>query len=55
MDECQMGLTDCDPKAICLDMTHGYTCKCPHGFADKSPDPVNKPGRICSKCGLLIL
>ncbi|VDO48651.1 unnamed protein product [Brugia timori] len=49
MDECQMGLADCDPKAICIDMTYSYTCKCPHGFADKSADPINKPGRICSK------
>lgn len=50
-----MGLADCDPKATCVDMTHGYTCKCQHGFVDKSPDPINKPGRICSKCSPFLL
>ncbi|VDL81624.1 unnamed protein product [Nippostrongylus brasiliensis] len=27
----------------------GYTCECKAGFADISPDRVNKPGRICKK------
>ncbi|VDN05892.1 unnamed protein product, partial [Thelazia callipaeda] len=49
INECQEGLSDCDPKAKCIDMTSGYTCKCPHGFTDLSPNPTSKPGRICSQ------
>uniref|UniRef100_A0A183D8L8 EGF_CA domain-containing protein n=1 Tax=Gongylonema pulchrum TaxID=637853 RepID=A0A183D8L8_9BILA len=44
-----LGQANCDPQADCMDMTHGFTCKCRHGFSDISPDPINRPGRKCSK------
>ncbi|KRZ75495.1 Transmembrane cell adhesion receptor mua-3, partial [Trichinella papuae] len=43
-------LNDCSLLGSCRgSSTHpeGYTCECPSNYADWSPDPVQKPGRIC--------
>lgn len=49
VDECATKTAKCDPKAICKDTVESYQCKCPPGFLDASPDPVNQPGRICAQ------
>ncbi|CAJ0578738.1 unnamed protein product, partial [Mesorhabditis spiculigera] len=48
-NECQTGENDCDRSARCVDTDEGdgYFCACPNGFIDRSPDVVNKPGRLC--------
>lgn len=47
-DECsEPRLHDCHAGARCVDLADGYTCQCLNGYADISPDPKNKPGRIC--------
>ncbi|KHN76197.1 Transmembrane cell adhesion receptor mua-3 [Toxocara canis] len=46
-DECLLGTHDCDRSARCIDTDDGYLCSCKAGFIDQSPDPVNKPGRLC--------
>ncbi|VDK67366.1 unnamed protein product [Anisakis simplex] len=52
VNEClDSSLNDCDPVATCHDQQGGYTCVCPVGAKDVSPDPSNKPGR---KCAVLI-
>uniref|UniRef100_A0A914WTS8 EGF-like domain-containing protein n=1 Tax=Plectus sambesii TaxID=2011161 RepID=A0A914WTS8_9BILA len=42
-------LNDCDApdRAICTDTDDGYLCRCRQGFLDISPDPAQKPGRLC--------
>uniref|UniRef100_A0A914CT96 Uncharacterized protein n=1 Tax=Acrobeloides nanus TaxID=290746 RepID=A0A914CT96_9BILA len=47
-NECLSGEDDCDVNAICTDTDDSYICNCRPGFLDQSPDPVNKPGRVCS-------
>ncbi|CAD6188433.1 unnamed protein product [Caenorhabditis auriculariae] len=50
VDECaRPSLNACHKQASCIDLEDGYTCKCNAGYADVSPDRVNKPGRICQK------
>ncbi|GMS89864.1 hypothetical protein PENTCL1PPCAC_12039, partial [Pristionchus entomophagus] len=51
-DECAAQSHDCDSAAVCLDTPDGFTCLCPTGFADVSPDPAKKPGRICAQLSL---
>lgn len=48
-DECKLGLHDCGANAKCIDtnVNEGFLCSCPIGFLDHSPDPVNRPGRVC--------
>uniref|UniRef100_A0A183D1V9 EGF-like domain-containing protein n=1 Tax=Gongylonema pulchrum TaxID=637853 RepID=A0A183D1V9_9BILA len=46
-DECTSGAHDCDKNARCIDTDDGFLCACRNGFLDQSPDPVNKPGRVC--------
>ncbi|CAB3403060.1 unnamed protein product [Caenorhabditis bovis] len=39
---------DCHPAGTCRATgAQSYTCECLAGYADKSPDPRNKPGRLC--------
>uniref|UniRef100_A0A183C216 EGF-like domain-containing protein n=1 Tax=Globodera pallida TaxID=36090 RepID=A0A183C216_GLOPA len=38
---------DCDRSAKCIDTDDSYICACPQGFLDQSPDPMNRPGRVC--------
>jgi hypothetical protein len=43
---------DCAPEARCIPQTYGgeeYECVCKDGYKDTSPDPTNKPGRVCEK------
>uniref|UniRef100_A0A913I4D2 EGF-like domain-containing protein n=1 Tax=Strongyloides stercoralis TaxID=6248 RepID=A0A913I4D2_STRER len=49
VDECSLGIHECDSNADCLDTSTSYNCRCRTGFADVSPDPLNKPGRHCKK------
>ncbi|KAI1732442.1 adhesion G protein-coupled receptor E2 [Ditylenchus destructor] len=43
-------LHDCDEISECVSTQPGsYQCRCPKGYADRSPDPVSKPGRKCEK------
>lgn len=47
LNECMdHSLNDCDPIATCQDQQEGYTCTCPIGAKDISPNP-SKPGRKC--------
>ncbi|KJH49048.1 calcium binding EGF domain protein [Dictyocaulus viviparus] len=46
VDECSTKQHDCDPKALCRDKAIGFSCHCPFGYSDSSPDR-NKPGRVC--------
>ena len=45
VDECVLGLDDCDMFATCINTKGSFTCECMPGFEDK--------GRICTKyqCG----
>uniref|UniRef100_A0AC34QH72 Uncharacterized protein n=1 Tax=Panagrolaimus sp. JU765 TaxID=591449 RepID=A0AC34QH72_9BILA len=47
-NECLSGENDCDRSAKCIDTDDGYLCTCPSGFLDQSPDPINRPGRVCA-------
>ncbi|ULU02771.1 hypothetical protein L3Y34_002395 [Caenorhabditis briggsae] len=50
VNECaRPSLNACHKDAQCIDLAEGYTCRCNSGFADTSPDKVNKPGRQCQK------
>jgi len=49
VDECALGTHRCDPIAQCTDTPEAYTCKCPDGFQDVSPDKQKNPGRQCEK------
>lgn len=41
-------LNDCHPAGTCRATgNQSYTCECLKGYADKSPDIRNKPGRLC--------
>ncbi|KAK6028756.1 EGF-like domain protein [Ostertagia ostertagi] len=44
VNECALGLTNCSGVAECIDRPIGYTCRCPEGYIDGSPD---EPGRVC--------
>ncbi|VDN55231.1 unnamed protein product [Dracunculus medinensis] len=46
-NECLNGKHDCDPNAICRDNEQSFTCECAQGFADRSPNQLNRPGRVC--------
>ena len=35
-------------QSMNLFQDNGYLCVCLSKFIDQSPDPVNKPGRICA-------
>ncbi|KAI1731796.1 calcium-binding EGF domain-containing protein [Ditylenchus destructor] len=49
VNECMdKNLNDCAPDGKCIDTDDGYICACPNDAIDQSPDPINKPGRICS-------
>uniref|UniRef100_A0A915EAS0 Uncharacterized protein n=1 Tax=Ditylenchus dipsaci TaxID=166011 RepID=A0A915EAS0_9BILA len=41
---------ECQPPSECVEVYggNGYSCQCPNGYVDSSPDKVNKPGRVCS-------
>lgn len=39
----------CDKNALCLNAFDTYKCQCRPGFIDMSPDPENKPGRLCKE------
>ena len=41
VDECILGLDDCDTFATCINTNGNFTCECLPGFEDK--------GRVCSK------
>ncbi|CAJ0943046.1 unnamed protein product, partial [Mesorhabditis belari] len=50
VNEClDRSLNDCDEVAVCEDRPQGFTCRCPVGMQDRSPDPINRPGRKCFK------
>ncbi|KIH52482.1 hypothetical protein ANCDUO_17417, partial [Ancylostoma duodenale] len=46
VNECETKQHDCDPRAMCRDEAVGYSCHCPFGFADISPNST-RPGRVC--------
>ncbi|KAK0416184.1 hypothetical protein QR680_012332 [Steinernema hermaphroditum] len=46
-NECHDGSHDCDRSAKCVDTDDAFICACPAGFLDQSPDPINRPGRLC--------
>uniref|UniRef100_A0A915D433 Transmembrane cell adhesion receptor mua-3 n=1 Tax=Ditylenchus dipsaci TaxID=166011 RepID=A0A915D433_9BILA len=47
-DQCEIGKNECDRNAKCIFKgAKDYSCICPPGYRDKSPDPVSKPGRVC--------
>ena len=46
VNECKTKQHDCDPRAMCRDEAVGYSCHCPFGFADVSPNSTH-PGRVC--------
>uniref|UniRef100_A0A0K0DXB5 Phosphoglycerate mutase (2,3-diphosphoglycerate-independent) n=1 Tax=Strongyloides stercoralis TaxID=6248 RepID=A0A0K0DXB5_STRER len=50
VNECALGLHDCNPAATCIDLKIGYTCKCNEGQDDMNPQ---NPGRVCAEpvCG----
>ena len=33
IDECQMGLDNCDANADCMDTDGSFTCLCHHGYS----------------------
>lgn len=50
LNEClDRHLNDCDPLAQCEDLPRGFQCKCPLNFLDASPEPRQKPGRLCRR------
>jgi len=47
-DMCSGGKHDCDRNAKCFHKgDKEFSCVCPPGFKDKSPDLIGKPGRVC--------
>lgn len=48
-NECASGKHDCDPSAICHDNEQSFSCECPAGFIDRSPNKVHRAGRVCVK------
>lgn len=46
-NECLTGKHDCDPNAECHDNEQSFTCECLPGFTDRSPNRLNRPGRVC--------
>ncbi|VDN35826.1 unnamed protein product, partial [Gongylonema pulchrum] len=46
-NECLTGKHDCDPNAICRDNEQSFTCECAQGYTDRSPNRLNRPGRVC--------
>lgn len=47
-ERCSAGHNDCDKNARCVQSgDNDFTCLCPPGFRDKSPDPLTRPGRVC--------
>uniref|UniRef100_A0A7E4VNX4 Transmembrane cell adhesion receptor mua-3 n=1 Tax=Panagrellus redivivus TaxID=6233 RepID=A0A7E4VNX4_PANRE len=47
-ERCNAGLNDCDRNAQCVQKgDNDFSCLCPPGFKDKSPDPIRRPGRVC--------
>lgn len=52
---CAAGHHNCDRNARCIAQGNNqFTCACPAGFKDKSPD-VNNPGRVCIPCKFMFL
>uniref|UniRef100_A0A0M3J197 EGF-like domain protein n=1 Tax=Anisakis simplex TaxID=6269 RepID=A0A0M3J197_ANISI len=49
IDECTAGTHDCDQNAKCFDTDESFICTCNEGFTDESPDPSQKPGRVCKQ------
>uniref|UniRef100_A0A915AKQ6 Transmembrane cell adhesion receptor mua-3 n=1 Tax=Parascaris univalens TaxID=6257 RepID=A0A915AKQ6_PARUN len=49
IDECAAGTHDCDRNARCIDTDESFICTCHEGFNDESPDPSEKPGRVCTQ------
>lgn len=49
IDECATGTHDCDRNARCIDTDESFICTCREGFNDESPDPSEKPGRVCTQ------
>uniref|UniRef100_A0A915K0L1 Uncharacterized protein n=1 Tax=Romanomermis culicivorax TaxID=13658 RepID=A0A915K0L1_ROMCU len=50
VDECFHKMDDCaldTDGGICEDTADSYACRCRPGYADLSPDPINRPGRVC--------
>ncbi|PAV59374.1 hypothetical protein WR25_03507 [Diploscapter pachys] len=46
-ERCQPGKNNCDRNARCVQIgDDDYSCTCPTGFKDKSPNPA-QPGRVC--------
>lgn len=43
------GKHDCDQSAICHDNEQSFSCECPAGFIDRSPNKLHRPGRVCVK------
>lgn len=41
------GKHDCDPNALCRDNEESFTCECTPGYTDRSPNKLNRPGRVC--------
>ncbi|KAK6012089.1 EGF-like domain protein, partial [Ostertagia ostertagi] len=48
-NECETGKHDCDQSAICHDNEQSFSCECPTGFVDRSPNKLHRPGRVCVK------
>lgn len=46
-NECLTGEHDCDRSARCIDTDESYICACQSGFIDHSPNPSERPGRVC--------
>lgn len=47
INECAESRHDCSPNADCQDTPDSYKCRCRDDFVDESPDPSNRPGRVC--------
>lgn len=48
IDECEMGLADCDQHAVCTNLPGSFACACNGDLGySEDDDPETKPGTVC--------
>ena len=52
VDECALGLDDCDIDAVCMDLSDGFSCVCNEGFIGNGSIC---DGRFSSRCSVVAI